>query len=99
MSYGGSVVAIPRRPMLKDLTRREISLALGLAGADKIVIGPLAEDQFQRPDDHRLAGAGLAGHPDQPRTDFPGQVIDQRQVFDLLFKISDRLLVFLLGFL
>ena len=55
--------------------------ATGLAVANQIVICPLAEDELKRADDHRLAGARFTGHADQSGTDFPGQIVDQGEVF------------------
>ena len=46
---------------LKDSLDR----AEAFARANEVVIGALAEDELESPDDHRLARAGLAGHTDE----------------------------------
>jgi hypothetical protein len=53
-----------------------------LAGADEVVVGPLAEDELERTDDHRLAGAGLAGDADEAGPELPGEVVDEGEVLD-----------------
>ena len=46
------------------------------------LVGPLAEQQAQRVDQDRFARAGLARERVEARPEFPGQVLDQRQVPD-----------------
>src|SRR6185503_20277049 len=49
---------------------------------DQRFIGPLAEEQLERADNDRLAGAGFAGDGCKSRTELPLQVFDKRQILD-----------------
>ena len=49
---------------------------------DQRFVGAFAEQQLERADDDRFAGAGFACDSDEPRRDFPFQFFDQREIFD-----------------
>ena len=55
----------------------------GGAGPDSSGVGTTTHQQVDRLDEHRLAGPGLAGHGDQPRSEDEIESIDHSEVFDV----------------
>jgi hypothetical protein len=53
-----------------------------LAGADEIVVGAFSENKFQRAYDHGFSGPGCSGDTDEPRTEFPSEIVDECEIFD-----------------
>ena len=52
------------------------------AGAHERAVGPAAEEQPERGDDHRLAGAGLAGEHREPAVERQHGLVDDPEVAD-----------------